>query len=150
MTKLTKLTKLVAIAVVIAACGAKQPTGGAGSGSGISNAPGDHAADHQVVGDTRTALEKRRDEACKTIAPKLTKCALEDAQADLAAGKVKKADFDRDTTPEVLRKNTEVFIDKCAGWRNISSRQVRVLEVCFKAEEQCGPLRDCLGNLDAK
>jgi hypothetical protein len=32
----------------------------------------------------------------------------------------------------------------------MSSRQVRVLEVCFKQETECGPLTECLKNLEAK
>jgi hypothetical protein len=30
----------------------------------------------------------------------------------------------------------------------MSSRQVRVLEVCDKEEQQCGPLVSCLGHLN--
>jgi len=47
----------------------------------------------------------------------------------------------------VLKKNTDMFVEKCTAWRDISSRQIRVLEVCFKEESQCGPLRECLANL---
>jgi len=142
-----EIARLVLCALLVAACGGKQQTGGGGS-SDVSNAGSDTVK--PPLADTRTALEKRRDTACKAIAPKLTDCALEDAKSDLASGKVKKADFDRDTAPEVLRKNTEMFVEKCTGWRDISSRQVRVLEVCFKEEQQCGPLRDCLGYLTGK
>lgn len=142
-----EIARLVLCVMVVAACGGKQQTGG-GGGSDVSNAGSDTVK--PPLADTRTALEKRRDTACKAIAPKLTDCALEDAKSDLAHGVVKKADFDRDTAPEVLRKNTEMFVDKCTGWRDISSRQVRVLEVCFKEEQQCGPLRDCLGYLTGK
>lgn len=120
----------ICVAAVVAAC--------------AGNPPQSH------VSEVRTPLEVRRDAACEAIAPKLTACAREDAQADLAAGKVTKLDFDRDTAPEIQRKNTERFIAECAAWRDISSRQVRVLEVCFKAEQECGPLRDCLANLQPK
>lgn len=96
---------------------------------------------------SRTELERRRDAACQALAPTLSRCAREDAAADLAAGKVTKADFDRNTAPELLRQNAELFVAKCAAWHDISSRQVRVLEVCFRAESQCGPLNDCLANL---
>lgn len=120
-------------------CGSAQPT----SSPGTTAIP-------PPANNTRSALEMRRDAACSAIAPKLTECAREDAAADLAAGKVTKADFDRDTAPEILRRHTALFIDKCTSWRDISSRQVRVLEVCFNAESQCGPLRDCLGNLQPK
>lgn len=124
-----------AVAVVASGCGGAAPA---------------TAAQPPSTTDTRTDLEARRDAACEAIAPKLTECAREDAAAELGAGKLKKADFDRDTAPEILRKNTEEFIAECTAWRDISSRQVRVLEVCFKAEPQCGPLRDCLANLQPK
>lgn len=102
------------------------------------------------VKDTRSAFEQRRDAACEHLAPKLTHCAVEDAQADFAAGKISKQQLASDTAPEVQRKNTQVFIDKCHAWRDMSSRQVRVLEVCDREETQCGPLSECLKNLQAQ
>ena len=142
--------RALVFAMLVCACGGKQQTGGGGgSGSDLGNA-GSGSATKPTATDTRTAIDKRRDTACKAIAPKLTECAVEDAKADLAAGKVKKADFERDTAPEILRKHTEKFIDECSGARDMSSFQVRVLEVCFKEEQQCGPLRDCLGHMTKK
>lgn len=127
------------LVMMAAACGGKQKTGGGGSGSGSAEPVG-------VVQDTRTEIEKRRDTACDELAPRLTQCALDDAKAALAAGKVSKADFDRDTAPDILRKNTEEGKKACKV--SLSSRQVRVLEVCNKEETQCGPLIDCLGHLN--
>jgi hypothetical protein len=98
------------------------------------------------MADTRTPIEQRRDAACDQLGPKLTACAVEDARADLAAGKVGQQQFALDTAPEVQRKNTEKFQAACRGTA-YSSRQVRVLEVCFRAETQCGPLLDCLEHL---
>lgn len=126
------------LVILAAACGGKQKTGG-GTGSGSAEPVG-------VVQDTRSEIEKRRDVACDELAPRLTQCALDDAKAALAAGKVSKADFDRDTAPEILRKNTEEGKKACKV--QLSSRQVRVLEVCNKEETQCGPLIDCLGHLN--
>lgn len=99
-----------------------------------------------AVIDTRTPIEKRRDAACDQLAPKLTACALEDARANLAAGKIDQQQFDRDTASGIQRKNTEEFQNACKGTA-YSSRQIRVLEVCFREEPQCGPLLDCLGHL---
>jgi hypothetical protein len=100
--------------------------------------------------DTRTPFEQRRDTACKQLAPKLTECAAQDAKADLDAGKTTQQQYSQDTAPKVLEKNTQDFVDKCTTWRDMSSRQLRVLEVCFKQETECGPLRACLDNLEAK
>jgi len=110
---------------------------------------GDHGVDPDppgVVSDTRTAIEKRRDAACEKVGAKLTECALADAKADLAAGKVSQKDFDLNTTPDILRKHTEEFVEKCEV--PLSSRQVRVLEVCYREETECGPLTDCLTHLN--
>ncbi len=100
--------------------------------------------------DTRTPFEQRRDTACKQLAPKLTACAAQDAKADLDAGKTTAQQYQQDTAPKVLEKNTQDFIDKCTTWRDMSSRQLRVLEVCFQQETECVPLRACLDNLTAK
>jgi len=99
-----------------------------------------------VVKDTRSPLERRRDAACDQLGPKLTQCAVEDAGRDLANGKITKQQYDKDTAAEVQSKNTEVFGKKCKV--SMSSRQVRVLEVCFKEETQCAPLLDCLSHLN--
>ena len=127
--------------VLVAACGSKQPAPVSNAGSG--------SADTGPVKDTRTEIEKRRDAACETLGPRITDCAVEDAKKALAAGKVKKEQFDKDTAPDVLKKNTSKFIDECTA-PQYSSRQVRVLEVCQKEETECGPLVACLENLNKK
>jgi hypothetical protein len=130
---MTRLVLLVLFA--LAACGAKQPTqNGQGSAEPIG-----------VVKDTRTPIERRRDAACDQLGPKLTQCALEDAKRDFASGKVSKADFDKDTDPGLLNKHTEKWLKGCKV--EMSSRQVRVLEVCYKEETECDPLADCLKHL---
>ena len=99
------------------------------------------------VKDTRTELERRRDAACETLGPRISACAVEDAKADLAAGKVSKEQFDKDTASGVVKKNSEEFVKDCRG-HDYSSRQVRVLEVCQKEESECEPLLTCLDNLN--
>ena len=126
------------IVIALAACGGKQ-TPKTDNGDGSAEPVG-------VVQDTRTEIEKRRDVACDDLAPRLTQCALDDAKAAMEAGKVSKADFERDTKPEILKKNTDEAKKSCKV--SLSSRQVRVLEVCAKEETQCGPLIDCLGHLN--
>jgi hypothetical protein len=100
-----------------------------------------------AVTDTRTPIEKRRDAACEKLGPKITACAVEDARAALAAGKIQKKDFDQDTAPAVQHKNTDEFIKTCKS-ASYSTRQVRVLEVCFQEEPRCDPLLECLGHLN--
>jgi hypothetical protein len=129
------------LVLALAACGPKQATN-------VSNATGDGSATAPPP-DTRSEIEKRRDGACETLGPKITTCALDDAKKALAAGQVKQKDFDENTKPEILKKNTEEFIDKCKHPKTAySSRQIRVLEVCQEQESQCEPLLACLDNLN--
>ena len=131
--------RLALLAIALTACGgAQQPPPSNGEGS---------AGPTPVAHDTRTPFEQRRDAACNQIAPRLTSCAVDDAKADLDAGKSTPEQYKQDTDPRVLKKNTQEFIDKCTGWRDMSSRQVRVLEVCNQQAPSCGELRDCLKNL---
>jgi hypothetical protein len=132
--------KHFAFILLLAACGPKHsdPVGN-NTGSDTQQPPP----------DTRSEIEKRRDAACDTLGPRITTCAVEDAKAALEAGKVTKAQFDKDTASGVLKKNTDEFIDACRK-SDYSSRQVRVLEVCQKEETECGPLLSCLDNLNKK
>jgi hypothetical protein len=98
--------------------------------------------------DTRTAIERRRDTACEQLGPALTACAVADAKADLASGKITQAQFDKDASPDVQRGLTKQWLDKCEV--PMSSRQVRVLEVCYREEQDCDPLTQCLQNLQPK
>jgi hypothetical protein len=128
---------LLAVAASLAACGgAQRPPDGEGGAPAQPAAPA----------DPRTPIERRRDAACDQLGPKLTACAVEDAKASLAAGKIDRQQFDRDTAAPIQRKNTEEFDKACKGTA-YSSRQIRVLEVCFGQETRCGPLLDCLGHL---
>jgi len=125
--------------VLFVACGGKQPTTQPMTGSGSGEPPG-------VVTDSRTELEKRRDAACDKLKPRLVQCAVDDAKAALDAGKVTKKQFDADTAPEVKAKLGSKWLEACRV--EMSSRQVRVLEVCDREEQQCGPLLSCLGHLN--
>jgi hypothetical protein len=125
----------IAAALVLGACGGGQ------------RASGGEPVGAQPAVPSQTAIDRRRDAACEQLGPKLTACAVADARADLAAGKIDQRQFEQDTAPAIQRKNTEEFEKACKGTA-YSSRQVRVLEVCFQQETQCGPLLDCLGHLD--
>jgi hypothetical protein len=133
----------------LSACGGPQRAGDS-EGSAVREPTVATAAPAAPVapaaGDPRAPIERRRDAACEKLGPKLTACAVEDAKANLAAGKIDRPQFERDTAPAIQRKNTEEFGNACKG-KAYSSRQVRVLEVCFREEKRCGPLLDCLGHL---
>jgi hypothetical protein len=136
--------KNLAFVLLLAACGPKQPATSVSSAGG-----GAGTADTGPAQDTRTELERRRDAACDTLGPRMTSCALADAKAALAAGKVTQSQFDQDTKPAVLEKNTDEFIKACKS-AQYSSRQVRVLEVCQREESECEPMLACLDNLSSE
>lgn len=127
------MSRLALLLAVTVACGGAQH-------------PDSAPAPAPAAADPRTPIDRRRDTACDQLGPRITACAVDDARADLTAGKITKADFDRDTAPEVQAKNTEKFVEACKS-HTYSSRQVRVLEVCPHQETRCGPLLDCLGHL---
>lgn len=134
------MKRLVLVSIVMfAACGGKQTPTGSGSGSGSDEIRG-------VATDSRTEIEKRRDGACETLKPKLVQCAVDDARAELEAGRMSKAEFEKNTASEVKAKLGSEWMKACRV--PMSSRQVRVLEVCFKEEPQCGPLLSCLEHLN--
>lgn len=130
----SRASKIVALIVGLGACGgARQP----GAGEPASAAP---------AATGKTPLDQRRDAACEQLGPKMTACAVEDARAAAAAGRANRAQVELDTAPDVQRTNTEQFIAACKS-ASYSSRQVRVLEVCFREETACEPLLACLENL---
>lgn len=127
----------LALALALAACGGKPPPPQNGGSSDPPVAP---------VKDTRPELERRRDAACGRLGPKLASCAVEDSRAMFAAGKITRAQYEDATKPEIVRALAEDFRKKChQGY--MSSRQVRVLEVCFREETACAPLQACLEHL---
>jgi hypothetical protein len=136
---MTAMRQIVALAFVCAsACGGKSPPPPPPPGAGSADPVG-------VVQDTRTPLAKRRDAACEALGPKLTQCAVDDVRAKHAAGKITQQQLDQDTKPEIQSALTADWTKQCRV--EMSSRQVRVLEVCFREETACGPLQDCLLNL---
>src|SRR2546427_448000 len=140
------MRQILLVVLVACACPSKQAAGpGAGSGSSAARPVTGACAEARgkveqlyraeaqakepkgVVQDTRTALEKRRDAACEVVAKRSTACAVEDAKADLAAGKVTQQQFDKDTAKAVVAKNADKYADTCKAHKDYSSRQVRVL-----------------------
>lgn len=95
-----------------------------------------------AVKDTRTELEKRRDAACEHIQPKLTQCAVADAKSTMSPAELAKLKPD-----ELVEPHKQKWLKECKS-SSMSSRQVRVLEVCDREESECAPLEGCLKNLE--
>lgn len=138
------MKRFALVCALLVACGGKQQTqtgSGTGSGSGSADVP------TPAFHDSRTKIEQRRDAACEALAKRNTACAIEDAKADLAAGKVSKSQFDADTSAQVTAKLASEFDDKCKK-QKLNSFQVRVYEVCMREETSCGPLQECLKHVN--
>lgn len=100
---------------------------GPGSGSALSNQGG-------------TEIERRRDAACEALGPRMTACAIADARATMTPEELAKLDVE-----QVATIHTREFVKDCKA-HPMSSRQVRVYEVCMREETACEPLIACLEN----
>lgn len=92
----------------------------------------------------QTELQRRQDAACERVIPRLTACAVADAKARMTPEQYKKEQIE-----ETAPVHTREFLRKCKA-SQLSSRQVRVYEVCDREETECGPLVACLDNLHPK
>ena len=93
---------------------------------------------------TRSELQVRQEAACEQAGPRITECAIADAQATLPPEELAKLDLEK-TAPV----HTREFIKECTkGY--MSSRQVRVYEVCLREETACEPFLACLENAKPK
>jgi len=92
----------------------------------------------------RSELQRRQDAACERVIPRLTECAVADARAKMSPEELAKLDLER-TAPIHTREN----LKKCKA-SELSSRQVRVYEVCDREETECAALVACLDNLHPK
>ncbi|MCW5804377.1 MAG: hypothetical protein KIT31_18545 [Deltaproteobacteria bacterium] len=133
--------RLVFVAALVAACSGNgktttTPHGGDGSAGSATPPP--------PPVDNRSEIQKRRDVACEALQPVLLDCAIASAKANLTPEEY------RNLNPDQLRaQHKKEFLADCKG-KELSSRQVRVLEVCFREEKECGPLADCLAYLNAQ
>lgn len=98
------------------------------------------ASTSEVEPPPLTEIELRRDAACEALAPKLTACAIDDARRNLPPEKLAELDPDK-----LAKKHSEEFLAGCKR-QALSSRQVRVYEVCAREESECDALVSCLDN----
>jgi hypothetical protein len=122
---MTRLGPFVLVLVVALGCGDK---------------PAARAPDNRDNPPVQTELERRRDAACESLAPRLTDCAIADARATMSPDELAKLDLEK-TAPV----HTQKFLESCKA-QTLSSRQVRVYEVCQREESDCEPLIACLDN----
>jgi hypothetical protein len=85
-----------------------------------------------------TELERRQQAACRAVGERTTTCAVADARAKATPAELRELALD-----ETAPRNTAKFVDKCLA-QPMSSRQVRVFEVCHREERECEPFFACL------
>jgi len=87
----------------------------------------------------QTEIQRRQQAACEGVGKMATKCAIEET-------KTQPADVQKQADPEHTAEfNTKDYVDKCVA-QYMSSRQVRVFEVCLREETECDPFFSCLDN----
>ena len=96
--------------------------------------------------DTRTPIEKRRDAACEKVGAKSAQCAVEESNQKFASGKISKTEHEQAIEPKIVRALADKYTSECKR-PQLSSRQVRVYEVCLREETECGPFLSCLDNV---
>ena len=112
----------------LAACGGSSPKPVGGSDPELD-----------PVEPPRSELQVRQEAACEAVGRKNTQCAIEDTAAQ-------SPDVRKEADPErTAAINTREFIKGCTA-QYMSSRQVRVYEVCLKEETECEPFLTCLDN----
>jgi hypothetical protein len=85
-----------------------------------------------------TELERRKAAGCEVVGKRLTECAVADAPEE------KRAELKLEETAPA---HTRDFIAKCTA-QALSSRQVRVYEVCGAEAPSCDELLRCLDNVN--
>lgn len=107
--------------------------GGGGSPSAAEPAPSGPPAP-----PPQTEFQRRQTAACDQLGPRLTRCAYESAKRNLTPEQMKKEQVDA-KVPD----HTAKIVDECHK-QQMSSRQLRVYEVCMREESECEPLISCL------
>lgn len=121
--------RIAIVLVLLAACGNKNPPAD-------DTLPDDRPPDPPP----QTELQQRQGAACEQLGPRLTDCAIADARATMTPEQLAELDVEK-TAP----LHTREMIKQCKE-QTMSSRQVRVYEVCMREETECGPLTACLEN----
>jgi hypothetical protein len=121
------------VMLLVVATAVQGACGGAGT-----PAPTQPDPDVGVMQPGKTEFERRQEAACDALGPRLTQCAYEDARRTMTPAEMAKEEIEA-KRPE----HTKLIVDKCRK-QQMSSRQLRVYEVCMREERECTPLINCL------
>jgi hypothetical protein len=139
---------MAALIVSGAACGGSK-TPPAGPGSGHASGWGSASDDDTLTDTTPKAdspIHARRNAACEKVGAKVAACAVEDTRNDKQHPPTPDELRDLPKTEEIDKRE---FIKKCDA-AEMSSRQVRVMEVCLAQETACDPFLACLDHMNDK
>ena len=141
------MKRLIAIALLsFSACGGSKPApASAGSGS-ASASPNDDDTLTETHAANDTPIHQRRNAACEQVGAKVSACAVEDTRNDKAHPPTPDELKQLDQTAAIDKRE---YIKKCEA-AEMSSRQVRVMEVCVKQETECDPFLACLDHMNDK
>jgi hypothetical protein len=129
-----------------AACGgSKTPPAGPGTGSGSASASDDDTLT-ETAPKNDSPIHTRRNAACEKVGTKVAACAVEDTKNDKAHPPTADELRDLDKTAAIDKRE---YIKKCTAVE-MSSRQVRVMEVCVAQETECEPFLACLDHMNDK
>jgi hypothetical protein len=140
--------KLVIAIVLVAACGGSKPApANPGSGSAsASPSPSDDDTLTETHAANDTPIHQRRNAACEQVGAKVSACAVEDTRNDTQHPPTADELKQLDQTAAIDKRE---FIKKCEA-TEMSSRQVRVMEVCVQQETACDPFLACLDHMNDK
>jgi hypothetical protein len=133
----------VVLAALAGACGGTSKPSSPPPGGGASSSGDDDLTIHPQGGPPADSeIHRRRNAACEGVGAKVTQCAVEDTRNDKAHPPTKDELAQLDQTAAI---NKREFIKACEA-HEMSSRQVRVYEVCLGAETECDKFLACLDN----
>ena len=133
---------LFVIAIGAACGGSKTPATSPGSGAASASASDDDTLTETAPAND-TPIHKRRNAACDKVGAKLAACAVEDTKNDKAHPPTADELRDLDKTAAIDKRE---YVKGCVA-QEMSSRQVRVMEVCLEQATACEAFVTCLDNM---
>lgn len=112
---------------------------------GANATPPERTTSHnQLSAEERFSMHQQA--MCDALAPRLTTCAVEQARKNLTEREIEKQGL---SDPAFLRKYTNDIRSECS-LKEISMRQIKLLETCTAQDSDCKTYLSCLDTVQAK
>ncbi|MEZ4359219.1 MAG: hypothetical protein R3B48_03495 [Kofleriaceae bacterium] len=118
----------LAVALLSLACGGR-------------GAPAERPAGVEPQPEPASEFARRQRAACAATGERVTACAITGLRAASTKDELAKLDLEK-----MQQVNSAAYAEKCEA-DALSSRQLRVYEVCLREERECEPFLSCLDNL---